>query len=248
MSSSVLKNLKALATRLPLSRQASLVRRTVPRRGWYRTALAVARLQGRLVARMGGNGPFTTAMMLDFWLRELSFGGEFPIPYRVQGAEAFLLPGPKIYTWTHLPLTEVPLRAGLEGGCEPPAVVADAGKIVGNREFLVFGWKDRMEAIPADDHLVRNVRAKLKQGRPVVFLADPFLGGPLSDLPLRIAALVGVPVVFQWAELADDGVLDVTFQMAPRALAEGEAALEADLAFLRERNREALRRLGWNQG
>ena len=225
-----------------------MVRRVVPRAAWYGTALTVARLQGRLVARMGGNAAFTTAMMLDFWLRELSFGGVFPIPYRVKGAEVGRTPGPKLYTWTHLPRTEVPLRVGLEEGGEPPAVVADPGKIVNEREFLVFGWKEHIEAIPADEHLVRHVRATLKQGRPVVFLADPFLGGALTDLPLRLAAKAGAPVVFQWAELAADGVLDVEFRLAPQPMNEDDAAIEENLAFLRERNREALKRLGWDRG
>ncbi len=237
-----------MAAHLPLSRQAAIVRRLVPRRAWYRTALTAARLQGQLVQRMGGNGAFATAMMLDFWLRELSFGGEFPIPYRVTGAEVCRTPGPKMYTWTHLPLTEVPLRVGLEQGGEAPAVVADQGKIVNGREFLVFGWKEHIEAIPADDQLLRQVRGKLKAGRSVVFLADAFLGGELSELPLRLAARMGVPVVFQWAELARDGVLDVEFRLAPRPMNEDEQALEENLAFLRDRNREALARLGWNRG
>ncbi len=248
MSRSVLKSLKRLAAHLPLSRQAAIVRRVMPRAVWYRTALTMARLQGKLVEQMGGNAAFTTAMMLDFWLRELSFGGVFPIPYRVTGAEVCRTPGAKLYTWTHLPLTEVPLRVGLEVGGEAPAVVADYGKIVNEREFLVFGWKEHIEAIPADEYLVRHVRAKLKEGRPVVFLADPFLGGELTDLPLRIAAKVGVPVVFQWAELAEDGVLDVEFRLAPRPMSEDDAAVGENLAFLRERNHEALARLGWNRG
>ncbi len=237
-----------MAAHLPLSRQAAIVRRLLPPRAWYRCALTAARLQGHLVQRMGGNGAFTTAIMLDFWLRELSFGGSFPLPYRVTGREVVLAPGPRVYTWTHLPLTEVPLRVGLEEGSEPPAVVADRGKIVGDRQFLVFGWKQHIEAIPADDQLLRQVRAKLKGGRSVVFLADPYLGGELSDLPLRLAARMGVPVVFQWAELAPDGVLDVEFRLAPRPLNEDEAAIQENLAFLRDRNREALARLGWHVG
>lgn len=246
VSGTILKGLKGLASHLPLSRQARLVRQAVPRRLWFRTALAIARTQGHLVARMGGNGAFTSAMMLDFWLRELSFGGYFPIPYRVQGLDALLAPGPKVYTWTHAPLTELPLRVGLQEGCVPPTVVADPGNVVGDNELLVVGWKERAKAIPADDALLRRVRSTLRGGTPVVFLSDAYLGGPLSDVPLRLAAKLRVPVVFQWAELAADGVIDVTFQYAPHPPEGGEAALEANLAFLRERNREILRRFGWD--
>jgi len=196
---------------------------------------------------MGGNGPFTTALMLDFWLRELSFGGFFPIPYRVTGAEVVCTPGAKLYTWTHLPLTEVPLRVGLEQGGEPPAVVADPGNIVGDNQVLVVGWKERVEAIPADDQVLLRVRKKLAAGSPVVFLADQYLGGTLSDVPLRLAARLRVPLVFQWAELASDGVVEVTFRYAPRPLSEDEEALEENLVFLREWNRGALERLGWGR-
>jgi hypothetical protein len=247
VSSTILKSLKRLASHLPLSRQAQLVRSLLPRKRWFQTAVLMAKFQGRIVARMGGNGPFTTALMLDFWLRELSFGGEFPIPYRVQGAEVVRTPGPKLYTWTHLPLTELPLRVGLELGGEPPAVVADPGNIVGENQVLVVGWRERVEAIPADEQLLLRVRSKLAAGKPVVFLADQFLGGPLSDVPLRLAARLRVPVVFQWAELGADGVVDVRFQFAPQPLIQDDAALGCDMAFLREQNRVALERLGWQR-
>lgn len=247
MIRTVLKSIKGLAGHLPLSRQAALVRHALPRRLWFRAAVLLARTQGSLIGRVGGNGPFTTAVMLDFWLRELSFGGEFPIPYRVHGAEIVQTPGPKLYTWTHLPLTEVPLRVGLELGGEAPAVVADPGNIVGDNEVLVIGSAQRVEAIPADDQLLLRVRSKLATGKPVVFLADQFLGGPLSDVPLRLAARMRVPVVYQWAELGGDGVIDVTFRFAPRPPADEDAALQEDLEFLRQRNREALARLGWQR-
>lgn len=244
VSSTILKTLKRLGSHLPLERQARIVRWVMPRRLWFASAVRMARVQGRIVARMGGNGAFTTALMLDFWLRELSFGGPYPIPYRVKGSEVCRTPGPKLYTWTHLPLTEVPLRVGLELGGEPPAVVADPGNIVGDSQLLVVGWKDRVDAIPADEQLLLRVRSKLVAGIPVVFLADQFLGGPLSDVPLRLAARLRVPLVFQWAELAPDGVVDVEFRFAPNPLNASEADLQANMVFLRERNSVALQRLG----
>lgn len=244
---SVFRGLKHAAAHLPLSRQAAFVRRTLPRGLWFRAALLMARAQGKLVARMGGNGPFTTELMLDFWLRELSFGGPFPIPYRVTGADVCRSPGPKLYTWTHLPLTEVPLRVGLEVGGAEPAVVADMGKVVNGNEFLVFGWDRHIEALPVDNTLLTRVGRTLRSGKSVVFLADEFLGGPLSEIPLRLAARFKVPLVFQWAELAEDGVVEVEFRLAPHPLSEDEDALKSNLEFLRQRNRAALERLGWQR-
>ena len=139
----------------------------------------------------------------------------------------------------------MPLRVGLELGGAEPAVVADPGKIVGGKEFLVFGWGQRIEALPTDGHLLSRVKQTLRAGKPVVFLADGFLGGPLSDIPLRVAARLRVPLVYQWADLRPDGVLDVTFQLAPKPFGQSDADREENLAFLREQNRAALERLGW---
>lgn len=238
------KQLKQITAHLPLARQATLVRHILPRGLWYRAALSISRTQGRIVRQIGGNGEFTTALMLDFWLRELSFGGPFPIPYRITGAEVVRSPGAKLYTWTHLPLTEVPLRVGLEVGGAEPAVVSDPGKVVGQNEFLVFGWSRRIEALPADEHLLGRVKRTLRAGKSVVFLADQLLGGPLSEVPLRVAARLHVPLVYQWANLQPDGVMDVTFQLAPFPMSRTEAEIAANLDFLRERNRVALEGLG----
>lgn len=240
--------MRRVAAQLPLARQAAAVRSMLPRRLWYSAALRLARLQGALATRMGGNGQFTTAMMFDLWLRELSFGGDFPLPYRVVGGEIAAGQGARLYVWTHLPLTEVPLHVVLALGGDVPAVVSDPGKVVGEDQFLVFGSATRARAIRANAGAVREVMATLRAGTPAVFLADAYLGGALRDLPLRVAMRTGVPVVFQWAELGADGVLEVVFQYAPRSPVRTEEDVAVNLAFLAERNREALLRLGWARG
>ena len=136
---------------------------------------------------------------------------------------------------------------GLDVGGAEPAVVSDPGKIVGENEFLVFGWPRTIEALPVDERLLGQVRSTLRAGKSVVFLADEYLGGPLSEVPLRIAARLRVPLVFQWAELQPDGIFDVTFRMAPHPLSETDEALSENLAFLREQNLLALSKLGWNR-
>lgn len=241
----VLRAAKRLATYLPLSKQAAIVARVLPPERWYRTALTVSRGQGRLVARMGGNGTLTTALMLDHWLRELSFAGAYPIPYRTTGLEICLTPGPKLFCWTHLPLTEVPMRVYLEAGGPPVAVVADPGKVIGDNQFLVFGWPERVEALPADEHLLSRVRTTVRGGKSVVFLADHFLGAPLSDVPLRMAAKLRVPLIFQWAELSTDGTIDVTYRQAPWPYSRSEGEIAANIAFLRTARDRKLAAMGW---
>lgn len=241
----ILRGLKRVATHLPLNRQAALVARVLPNSAWYRAAVAVARLQGRLVERMGGNRALTTELMLDLWLRELSFSGRYRLPYRQTGVQVCLTPGPKLFCWTHLPLTEVPLRVYLEEGGAPVAVVSDAGKIVGRNEFQVFGWPERMEALPADGALLTHVMRTLRRGKSVVFLADPYLGGSLSAVPVRLAARAGVPLVFQWTELGRDGILQVFYREAPFPYSRTEAEIAENMRFLTEARDRTLARLGW---
>ena len=243
----VIRLLKRAATHLPLHRQAELVARMLPARLWYRAALTISRAQGRLVERMGGNRVLTTELMMDYWLRELSLAGPYPIPYRCRGLDLVMGPGAKLLTWTHLPLTEFPLRSYCEGGAPPLAVVSDPGKIVGENEFLVFGWPARVEAIPTDARLLKRVIGTLRRGKTVVFLADHYLAGPMSDVPVRLAGRLGVPLLFTSAEFGEDGVMDVLFSEAPHPYSRNEEEVAANLAYLREARNRALLRLGWSR-
>ena len=245
LSVPLVRLLKRAGSHLPLHRQAALVAKLLPARHWYAAALTISRAQGRLVERMGGNRALSTHLMLDHWLRELSFAGPYPIPHRSEGLEVCLTPGAKLFTWTHLPLTEVPMRLYFEGGGAPVAVVSDEGKIVGENQFQVFGWPERQEALLADAHLVSRVVRVLRSGKSVVYLSDHYLGGPMSDVPARTASRLGVPLVCQWAELDADGTLVVTYRNAPYPYANTEAEIAENMEFLRESRNRTLERLGW---
>ena len=239
-----LRVLKWFATQLPLNRQAALVAHLLPRRWWYRAALRCSTYHGRLIAAIGGNGPLTRDLMLGHWLRQLSFSGKFPIPHRITGVEILRAPGPKLYTWTHLPLTEIPLVAVVHSNLDEPTVVADPGKIIEGNRFLVFGGGSRLPAIPTDRFMLGRVRETLRAGRSIVFLSDPYLGGPLSDVPLRMAARLKVPIVMLWAELQTDGVMEITLRWAPQPVIHDAAGLAENLSFLREHNQRILGELG----
>jgi hypothetical protein len=88
------------------------------------------------------------------------------------------------------------------------------------------------------------MRTLLREGRSVVFLADSEFGGELSANPLRLAARLGIPVIFAWAELAADDVVDVTIVPAPHPFCENEAAIEENLQLLREITDRLLHQLG----
>lgn len=232
---------------MPLQRQTRIASALIPARFWYGFALAVSRWQGRLVDALGGNGALSEAMMRDHWLRELSFHGAFPIPWRLHGREVldeYAVPGPVLYYNTHLPMVEIPLRVLMELGYPMPVPVADPGRIVDDEGYIIAGMPERVPAVAANSHVLARLRTLLTRGTPVACLADNELGGELFLNPLRLAARLRVPVLFCWAELAGDGIIDVTFRAAPHPFCETEAAIQENLQFLRELSRRVLGKLG----
>jgi hypothetical protein len=238
--------LRWLASLLHLRRQAQFIARVLPNRYWYRAALAVCRLQGSLSGALGGNRVLTEAMMLDNWLWELTAIGPFPVPYLLNRIDALEAADPRIGTlhcWIHEPLVEFLLRPLVEQGYPEPIVLADPGRMVGDR-FMVPGTSKRLMAIPAEKYAMRQARRLLLDGISVVCLADAHLGAPLQPVVLRLAGSVGARVVFQWAVRRPDGVIEVTFRNAPHPYCETEEAVCENLAFLRAAQQRTLAALG----
>jgi hypothetical protein len=239
--------LRTLSRGIPLHRQARIVALFVPNRHWYRTAVYISQLHARVTGAMGGNRPLTEAIVLDSWLRELTFSGAYPIPWRAMRVDGIEKGDPKrgvLYCWTHLPLFSIPMYAWIEMGYETPLVVADPGNICGENEFIVPGKTKRARAIPASRNVLMRIRTVLQEGGAVACLADAELGGPVSSNVLRIAGQTGARVVFQWAERQPDGMMNISIINAPRPLNESEEDIEVNLEFLQVENRRILNLLG----
>jgi len=238
--------LRWLASPFRLRRQARFIAWVLPNRYWYRAALAICRLQGWLSGALGGNRILTEAMMLDHWLWELTAIGTFPVPYRLNRVDALEAADPRIGTlhcWIHEPLVEFLLRPLVEQGYPEPTVIADPGRIVGDK-FIVPGTSKRLMAIQAEKYALRQARRLLLNGISVVCLADARLGAPLQPVVLRLARSVGARIVFQWAVRRPDGVIEVTFRNAPHPYCETEEAVSENLAFLRAAQQRTLAALG----
>jgi hypothetical protein len=239
--------LKYTSSSFPLSRQVRLASWILPKRYWYSFALSVSRLHGKLKAGAGGNGALTEALMLDNWMRDLTFSGEYPIPLRSDqiGPLRQKASGRGIlYCWTHLPLMEIPLTALHNLGQPIDLVVADPGRIVDGNEFILPSLRARSKAIPADRHALTRVRTALKKGESVACLADSELLGTSSSQILRVAGMSNAFVVFTWAERQPDGTLKVTFMEAPHPLCKTDEEILKNLEFLQVMNRKALEELG----
>jgi hypothetical protein len=219
----------------------------VPSGLWYRTAVFISQLHGRVTGAMGGNRPLTEAILLDSWLRELTFSGAYPIPWRpviLDGICGNDTNRGLLFCWTHLPLSTMPLYALAEMGYALPMVVANPGNICGESEFIVPGKTKRARAIVANLHVLMKIRKVMHGGGSVACLADAKLGAPVTSHVLRIAGQAGARVVFQWAERRPDGTIDIYFINAPRPLNESEEDIEVNLEFLRAQNRRILDSLG----
>jgi hypothetical protein len=240
-------SLRFASSLLPLSRQARLAAWILPNRYWYRFALSASRVHGKLKTRAGGNGVLTEALMLDNWMRALTFSGAYPIPLRLDQIEAFKQVDPGrgiLYCWTHLPLMEIPLRALWELGQPADLIVADAGRIVEGNKFVIPGLKSRNRAIPADRHAFTRVRTALKEGKSVACLADSELFSPSSSQILRVAGMANAFVIFTWAERQPDGTLKVIFTPAPNPLCKDDEEIRQNLELLQTMNRKILQELG----
>ncbi|HEY4010513.1 MAG TPA: hypothetical protein VGM11_10215 [Acidobacteriaceae bacterium] len=213
----------------------------------FRFALAASRWQGRLTTALGGDGALTQAMMRDHWLRELTFHGAFPVPWRLHGRDVldrYAVPGPVLYYTSHLPMLDVPLRVVMEIGYPVPVPVADPGRLINGERYVVAGMDKRIAAVPASGQVLARMRTLLLRGTSVVCLADSEFGGELFTNPLRLTARMRIPVILVWAELAADGVVDVTFEAAPHPFCDSEQAIAENLAYLRGVNDRVLRSLG----
>jgi len=231
---------------MPLSRQAGIAAAVLPARLRFRFDLAVSRLQGRLMGLLGSNPTLTEAMMLDHWVRELSYRGGFPIPWRLHGRDVLDKYNglrPALLYSLHAPLCEMPLRVLMELGYPVPTPLADPGRIVDQDKLLVPGMETRIPSLPATDSPLVRARTLLRRGQGVACLADRSFGGSLYANPMRLAARLKVPVIFSWAELGPDGVVDVTFQALPYPLCETEKAIAQNLIFLGEMRDRLLRSL-----
>jgi len=246
---SVKRVLKGFARWMPLHRQVRITAWFVPQRHWYKAAIYASRLHAGLTSKLlGGNRALTEAVMLDNWLRELTFLGPYPIPWRDAQTAALRHGNPEkgvLYCWTHLPLSNLPLRAGIDMGHEPPLVIADPGQIVEEDRLLVPGLAKRYTAIAVSPNVLMRIRTVLRDGGAVACLADAEMGGPLSSHILRLAGRVGVRVIFQWAERQPDGMIDIYFVEAPRPYCKTEEDIEVNMEFLRRERRRILDGLGF---
>ncbi len=173
--------------------------------------------------------------MLDHWLRQLTVSGHFPIPWVLRdrsGLDAGTPGRGTLFCCTHTPLVEIALRAFIQLGFPPPAVVADSGNMARAMHFRPPGVTQHLAAIPADAAGMLRMRTILRQGGGVVCLADDQIGGQLSPSAMKLAGRTGARVVFSWAERRPGGLIELFIVPAPYPDCASQAEIEANLRWL----------------
>jgi hypothetical protein len=226
---------------LPLSRRAQILACLVPARFWFRCAIVCSKVQGRITAKMGGNGKLTELVMRDHWLREFTGRGPFRVPIRIMGRDVldnYLPQGPVLYCTMHIGMSDMPLRFLMEEGYAVPVPIAHSGRMAPGDLYPVTGMNRLTPALMAGPHVLSRARTLLLQGTSVACLAERnYMDDEFNANPLRLAARLRVPLIFTWATLARDGVIDVEFRAAPHPYCDGEAEMEENLnALLRLRD------------
>jgi hypothetical protein len=236
--------MKQFGKKFSLERRARMIAATVPRRHWFRAAILMSRVHGHLSAAFTGRRRgIVEAYIREDCLIELSRRGPFHVPIRVIGAE-LLEPAESeragvVLCGTHVPWNNVMIRAAILSGHKPELVVTDPNSILlKDNEFLPTGLDDGVPAAAPGPGGLLRIRTVLRNKGIVACTLDQRAGGKSYPDLLVIAGRLGARAVTFSAELARDGVVDITFRNALHPYCESRQAIQENLqAILAEERR-----------
>jgi len=210
--------MKRLARVVSLERRAGLLAATLPARYWFRAAVLMSRWHALLTNIFGkSRRGISEAYLREHWLVELSRRGPFPVPLRVTGAE-LLAPsafdrGGVVLCATHVPLLMVMLRAAILSGHKPELVLAHPDNMTwGDNAVQPTGLSEGVPAVPPGPGGLLKIRTILRKKGLVSCTLDRHAGGPNHPDVLVLAGRLGARIVIFRADLAPDGVVNVSFR------------------------------------
>ncbi len=242
--------LQRLRSLLRLSRRAALIARRPPTL-WFPAAVLLSRLQWGFYRLLWWRPDILlrTSVLLDVYLYELSKLGEFPIPWRIEGAE-HLSAGPALgdegggerggtlYCAAHLPFFSAHARVLLELNAAPALVIALAGAINAEGGYPLPGLKKSIPALAPSTSTLVKVHRALKGGATVGSMIDAYPGGPLRPQLFRLAGKSGTRVLFLFSELDATRRMRFVVAQPPFPVCDTEEKVQANLrAYDAERQR-----------
>ncbi len=227
-----------------------LIAHLLPRRYWYRAALALARFLTRAAGRFAPKGQNVNAAsltprLLHRFLDLLSVHDAFfPIPLRVEGKQILdeyaAEPGGFVCCSAHIPFVKLflPLARKAIGEDRPGRVIAR--EPVGNNEVSAWGDK-HWQAIRTDHAALLHTRSLLRRNGCLLLAVDKEQGEYISSNIFRFAGKMKSRILMWFTQLQPDGtiLLRIVLPPGPRCLNEEE--IRANLDFVAENVRRILR-------
>jgi hypothetical protein len=184
------------------------------------------------------------AWLMHTWLKHFpDFERPFPIPIRVEGAEALAEAktnphGMGVFS-VHLPLTNLTLTTLLDLGYPPDAAVSHPD---GLKDGLLPVWGRGVgyPALATSRNVLFGARAILRAGGMVAGLLDTNLGAPLNGNMLHLLGRFGARAVFAIPMLDKDCVVVLRFYTPPDPFCKTPESITANLAFLQNKMDELL--------
>ena len=214
------------------------IAKLLPQSEWYAATFRVTRLLTAITGPFAGSGPFRADWMLHFWLKHLfSSGRRFPLPIRTVGEEAVLKarthPKGVVLLSVRLPLAHLILRALVELGCIPNAILVSEQALV-NGKFRVAGTDKRLTGIATGSGMVLvKTRSALRGGGMVGALCDTQQCTPVNVNMLRLVGSVQARLVFGFAEVCANGEILIHFYTPPDPFCESPDGIMANIEFLK---------------
>jgi lauroyl/myristoyl acyltransferase len=210
----------------------------LPTRTWYSAAFRISKALGpvfRLRRDKARESTLHEARLLNRLLALFTRTGRaFPIPVCMRGFEILLEEKSHgrgvVLCSAHLPLIKVALRALIQSGHGPTAVIAEYPGA--DDQVAAWGLRERTPALRTGPKVLIKVRTLLRSGGTLFLLLDRQLGADYSANVLELVRRTGSRAVFVYAELLPDGQVQVSFRRPPAPDCSGEGAILRNLQVL----------------
>ncbi len=204
----------------------------LPNKSWYRSAFFWSRKLAYF-NKKGMNSqlstPYKIAERLNTLLSILRrTNTNFHIPSTLTGEQ--YLGGYEngiIICTVHLPLIKVGVANLMNNGFVIDAAIA--GKPTDDGFMSVWGSLVRIPVIVADVNSLIRVKSLLQNNKSIGLMVDSFFQKPISPNIFRLASKIGAKVVFLYAYLREDGLIETTIELPPYPFSRNEVEVEANI-------------------
>jgi hypothetical protein len=213
----------------------------LPERTWYSVLWRLTRLLAFFIRPIIGWTPYRSdprreilaGWILQTFLRLLPESQKpFPIPIRIDGAEALIEASTNakglVILSVHLPLTGLIVTA-LEELNHPPTFIVSQGLRKG--VFTILGKGKELPLLISDGGVLLRARTILNHGGSLGVLINTGVGSPLNGNFLRLIGRAKARAIFAIAALQTNGEILVQWYTPPNPFCRSEEEVAVNLEF-----------------